>query len=82
MEGGGFKVGKVPIPVGWESGARELTRLEKRATEEHRRLQLAKTPQEGTALSRQVEVSESEIDRLVCELYELTPEEIAIVEKG
>ena len=79
---GGFKVGQIPIPIGWEGGSRNLARLAKAATEEHRQLQLAKTPHERTALSRQAEVSESKIDRFVYELYELTPEEIAIVERG
>ncbi len=33
-------------------------------------------------LEKQASASDAEIDRLVYELYELTPEEIAIVEKG
>ncbi len=35
---------------------------------------------ERTALARQIEHTDAEIDRLVYELYELTDEEIAIVE--
>ena len=33
-------------------------------------------------LEEQVAATDAEIDQLVSELYELTPEEVAIVEKG
>jgi type I restriction-modification system DNA methylase subunit len=41
-----------------------------------------KTSQERTALSRQIEATDEEIDRLVYELYVLTDEEIRIVEEA
>jgi len=40
----------------------------------------AHTPQEQTALQRQIEATDEQIDTLVYELYELTEEEIRIVE--
>jgi len=40
----------------------------------------AKTDQEKTALQRQIDLTDKQIDRLVYELYELTEEEIRIVE--
>ena len=40
----------------------------------------ARTPHEQTALERQIEATDRQIDALVYELYELTEEEIAIVE--
>jgi len=40
----------------------------------------AKTPEEQTALARQIAATDAEIDRLVYELYGLTEEEIRIVE--
>jgi hypothetical protein len=46
----------------------------------HRKLAAAKTPQEKTALERQIAVTDAEIDRLVYELYGLTEDEIRIVE--
>ena len=46
----------------------------------HEKLAQAKTPQARRLLQQQVEVTDGEIDRLVYELYELTEEEIAIVE--
>jgi hypothetical protein len=46
----------------------------------HRQLQEARTPHEQTALQRQIEATDKQIDRLVYELYELTDDEIDIVE--
>ena len=40
----------------------------------------AKTPQEKTSLERQISATDAQIDRLVYDLYSLTPEEIKIVE--
>ncbi|MCP4401196.1 MAG: N-6 DNA methylase, partial [bacterium] len=48
----------------------------------HRQLQDAKMPQAQTMLTRQIEATDRQIDRLVYELYGLTEEEIEIVEKG
>ena len=44
------------------------------------KLQDAKLEHEKTLLSRQIEATDAAIDKLVYELYELTEEEIAIVE--
>jgi hypothetical protein len=45
---------------------------------------LAKTTTEtdNAMLQRQIDATDQEIDNLVYELYELTPEEIAIVERS
>lgn len=43
-------------------------------------LQTVKTPDEKTALQRQITATDNQIDQLVYELYNLTPEEIQIVE--
>ncbi|HNQ77371.1 MAG TPA: hypothetical protein PKJ37_00425 [Acidobacteriota bacterium] len=45
-----------------------------------KKLQSAKTEQDKTIIQRQINATDKEIDRLVYELYELTPEEIKIVE--
>ncbi|NQV28590.1 MAG: hypothetical protein HQ518_29920 [Rhodopirellula sp.] len=42
----------------------------------------AKTTHDRTALARQIEATDQEIDRLVYELYGLTDEEIRIVEEA
>jgi hypothetical protein len=46
----------------------------------HKQLSGAKTPHEKTVLQGQIDATDREIDRLVYELYELTEEEIKIVE--
>ena len=46
----------------------------------HKQLAGAKAPQTKTVLQRQIETTDRQIDRLVYELYELTEEEIKIVE--
>jgi hypothetical protein len=46
----------------------------------HKRLSAENNPQMKTMLQRQIDATDRQIDRLVYELYELTEEEIAIVE--
>ena len=46
----------------------------------HKQLPQARTPHEQTALQRQIEATDRQIDALVYELYGLTEEEIRIVE--
>jgi hypothetical protein len=46
----------------------------------HPQLAAAKTPQERTALERQITATDAQIDRLVYDLYGLTDDEIKIVE--
>lgn len=48
----------------------------------HKQLQEARTPHDQTALQRQIEAKDRQIDALVYELYGLTEEEIKIVEGG
>jgi hypothetical protein len=45
-------------------------------------LAAARTPQEQTALTRQIAATDTQIDRLVYDLYGLTEEEISIVEES
>jgi hypothetical protein len=46
----------------------------------HARLAVARTPDAQTHLAREIAATDRAIDALVYELYELTPEEIRIVE--
>jgi hypothetical protein len=46
----------------------------------HLRLSTARTPQEKTALERQITAADTQIDRLVYDLYGLTEAEVKIVE--
>jgi hypothetical protein len=45
-------------------------------------LAAAKTPTDKTAIQRQIDATDREIDQLVYELYGLTDEEIRIVEEA
>ncbi len=59
----------------------KMVKLVERMLELHERLARARTGNEKTMLQRQIDATDGQIDNLVYELYELTPEEIAIVEK-
>ena len=48
----------------------------------HKRLAVAKTPTDKTAIQRQIEATDRQIDQLVYELYGLTVDEIKIVEEA
>jgi len=48
----------------------------------HKRLDEVNTPQEKSVLERQIEATDNEINQLVYDLYELTDEEIKIVEQS
>jgi len=58
----------------------QLVSLVNQMLDLHKRLQYAALPQEKTHLQRQISVADRQIDQLVYELYNLTPEEIHIVE--
>lgn len=47
----------------------------------HKKLHAANTPAEKTMLQRQIDATDRQIDNLVYELYNLTTDEIAIVEE-
>ena len=47
----------------------------------HKQLAAARTDHEQTSLKRQIDATDRRIDRLVYDLYNLTDEEIRIVEK-
>jgi hypothetical protein len=57
-----------------------MVTLVERMLEMHQQLAGARTPQERTALERQIAATDAQIDRLVYDLYGLTEDEIAIVE--
>ena len=59
-----------------------MVTLVEQMLELHRQLAAARTPQEQTALERQIAATDTQIDRLVYDLYGLTGDEIAIVEGG
>jgi hypothetical protein len=60
----------------------EMVALVERMLALHQRLAAAPTPQEKTMLQRQIEATDQQIDHLVYALYDLTEEEIQIVEQS
>ncbi|MBI2928590.1 MAG: Eco57I restriction-modification methylase domain-containing protein [Verrucomicrobia bacterium] len=78
---------KVPIRVIDLANAADKARHERMVSlveqmlKLHQQLAAARTPQEQTALARQIAAADAQIDRLVYELYGLSAEEIKIVEE-
>ncbi len=58
----------------------QMVTLVQRMLDLHKRLAETNNPNDKTRLQRQIDATDREIDRLVYDLYELTDEEIAIVE--
>ncbi len=58
----------------------QVVGLVERMLDLHQKQAAAKLAHEKTALQRQIEATDRQIDQLVYQLYQLTPEEIAIVE--
>ncbi|MCK9418725.1 MAG: N-6 DNA methylase [Nitrospirae bacterium] len=80
MEVGGFKIGKLPLPIKWDDTASDLCRIVEQMLSLNRKAFVAKTDHEKTTLQRQIDGVDQQIDQLVYELYDLTEEEIRIVE--
>ncbi|RLF42289.1 MAG: restriction endonuclease subunit R, partial [Thermoplasmata archaeon] len=80
-------LGKIPIRTIDFSNPEDRAKHDKmvglveRMLELHERLARARTENEKTMLQRQIDATDGQIDKLVYELYELTPEEIEIIEK-
>ena len=60
----------------------QMIQLVDRMLDLNKRIPGAQNAQEKTAIQRQMEATDQQIDRLVYELYELTDNEVAIVEAG
>ncbi len=58
----------------------KMVNLVDRMLDLHKKLAVAKVPDEKTKLQRQISTTDSQIDNLVYDLYNLTPEEIKLVE--
>jgi len=58
----------------------KMVSLVERMLDLHKKLVVAKVPDEKTKIQRQIDSTDSQIDSLVYDLYGLTPEEIKIIE--
>jgi predicted type IV restriction endonuclease len=65
---------------GDKAGHDKMVSLVERMLDLHKRLTTAKNPNDKTRLEREIEATDRQIDQLDYELYELTEEEIKIVE--
>jgi len=59
-----------------------MVKLVERMLDLHKKLAAAKVPAEKTRIQRQINTTDNQIDKLVYQLYNLTPEEIAIIEQS
>jgi hypothetical protein len=82
MEVAGFKVARIPLPAAWSTGWKELAGLAARMLTLHGQPAASRTHHEHAVLQRQIDATDREIDALVYELYGLTYDEIAIVERS
>ena len=86
---GGYKrfnstnISNIPIPTKFESAEYDsLAKLALTRVELESKISKAKTPTERTAIERQIQATDKQIDQLVYQLYGLTEEEIKIVEQS
>jgi predicted nucleic acid-binding Zn-ribbon protein len=70
----------LPDAQGKSSIHDRIVTLVEKMPELHKQRAAAKTPHEQTALDRQISATDTQIDRLVYDLYGLTEEEIKLVE--
>jgi DNA-binding protein H-NS len=63
-----------------KAGHEKMVKLVEQMLELHEQLPKATAETDKVMLQRQIDATDQEIDNLVYELYELTPEEIVIVE--
>ena len=85
LRGGYFKYSKqyietAPIPQADKARHDRMVSLVETMLTLHKQLAATRTPQEQTALERQIAATDAQIDQLVYELYGLTADEIKIVE--
>jgi hypothetical protein len=82
------QIARLPIPTIDFSDAADKSRHDRMVDlvelmlDLHKRISAAKTEHEKTVLQRQIDATDKQIDNLVYELYNLTEEEIKIVEEG
>ena len=59
-----------------------MVKLVEQMLELHKQLTAAKIPDVKTRLQRQINTTDNQINKLVCELYNLNDEEVKIVEES
>ena len=78
----------LPIPRGISGHLKDDTRFDSmiqlvdRILDLHKRLETVRNPSDQTAIQRQIDATDRQIDQLVYELYGLTDDEIRVVEES
>jgi hypothetical protein len=80
MEVGGFKVSNIPLPKQWQLDKERLIVLALKLSEQYYQKYFDKG--EYSVINRQIIALDNQIDKLVYEIYGLTEEDIAVVEKN
>ena len=73
---------KIPISIGDDNSHKRMVTYVEQMFILHKQLPKTKTSHEQTLCQRQIDATDQQIEKLVYELYELTPAEIAIVERS
>jgi hypothetical protein len=60
----------------------KMVSLVEQMLELHKKISKIKNPDEKTRIQRQIDAADAQIDKLVYDLYNLTPEEIKIIEES
>ena len=71
---------QIPIPISTSQNSDRLVSLVEQMMSLHNRLKAVNSPTEKKVIQKQIDVTDRQIDQLVYQLYELTDDEIAIVE--
>lgn len=74
---------RIPVPVTATSQTRDrIAELVEAILALHERLATAESESRKTVIQRQIDATDTEIDRLVYDLYGLTADDIAVIEGG
>jgi len=80
MEVGGFQISKLPLPQNWPKECGRMTKVVERMLALQKQFTTAKSMAQRSIIQRQIDATDTEIDRLVYSLYHLTAKEISLVE--
>lgn len=73
---------QIPIPISISKNSDRLVSLVEQMMLMHNRLKNVNSPNEKKIIQKQIDVTDRQIDQLVYQLYELTDDEIAIIEES
>lgn len=76
------QLGQFPIRIAEAAQRNRLIELVQRMLDLHKLFAAAKTSTDKTAIQRQIDATDRQIDRLVYEVYDLTDDEIRVVEEA